>query len=85
MTSEAMLESEVLHYLVDDKLVNYPLPWTIETDWTTEVVTVAVPRRIVMKFPNAALAEAFMKMAEQIDRENKAFEKEFERELEKRT
>lgn len=71
-----LLALEVLHYLVHGKIVEHPLPWKIETDWTTEVHD--AHGKIVMKFPNGLLAEAFIKLATVIDRDNKAFDKEFE-------
>lgn len=70
---------------LNQKLKKYPLPWTVDNDWTSQIVDAS--GNVVHEFPatDAWLSSKFIEEAEKLNQENIEGDKEFEemmRELE---
>ncbi len=61
--------------LLQHAMAGHPLPYSIEQDWTWEVLD--ADRRIVIKCSSYELAREFVKSAEKRDREDRAIEATF--------
>lgn len=69
----------LLNRLIFDKLLNHPLPWTPEQDWTIEVTD--AKGRIVLKCINYAEANELIDLATQLDKELRDTRAEMEAEI----
>jgi hypothetical protein len=63
MTVESEL-AQLLHELLLHAVLTHPLPWTVDRDWTHEVV--AADGIVIAKCPTAELAQAIVAKAEQV-------------------
>lgn len=54
---------DLLTRLLAQQLLDHPLPWRVERDWTHEVI--AADKTVIAKFPNTEEAAKFIELAEE--------------------